>query len=342
MEAVILPTFGAPNVLRLEDVATPEPAADEVLVRVAACGLNNLDVQLRAGRFLPNLSLPHILGAEPAGEIAGLGNGVDGWEVGDRVVVPPWVGCGRCEFCLAGEPTTCTRLQFIGVSRPGAYAQYIAVPARQLVAVPDTVSLEDAAAVTLSALTAWHMLTSRTQVKAEDQILVLAAGSGVGSAAVQIAKFFGCRVIASAGSDEKLERALELGADAVIHHYREDLEAAVAHLTGGRGVDVVFEHVGEATWEQSLNCLAHNGRVVTCGATTGAAGRVDLRQLFIKQIAVLGSRGGTPAELRRLLDLVAQGQIRPVIDRRYPLAEAVDAHRRLETQRQFGKILLLP
>lgn len=340
MQAVVFDQFGPPEVLQLRAVPTPQPGPGEALIKVRACGVNNLDLQLRAGHFRHRLTLPHIIGSEATGEVVELGPNATGWQVGDRVAVSPWVGCNQCEFCLVGEETTCVRPRFVGIARPGAYAEYLVVSAYQLVAIPLALSFEDAAAMTLATLTAWHMLVRRAQIRAGEQVLVLAAGSGVGSAAVQIANLFGCRIIATAGSDDKLARAKELGADEVINHYQQDFQAEVMRLTANRGVDVVVEHVGQATWAKSIASLTFNGRLVTCGTTTGAEGQLNLEQLFVKQIGVLGSRGGTRAELHQVLNLTASGHLRPVIDRVYPLAETTEAHRRLAAREQFGKILL--
>jgi NADPH:quinone reductase-like Zn-dependent oxidoreductase len=341
MKAVVFERHGGPEVLEYREVAPPEIGPDEVLVRVRACGLNHLDLFARSGRLPHSLSLPHISGSEVAGEVAEAGQ-LAPFKVGDRVVVAPYLICGACEYCVSGEETLCLRGDVLGRRSNGGYAEYVAVHARQLLPIPDHVSFEDAAAVTLSTLTAWHMLVTRACMRPGEDVLVLAAGSGVGSGAIQIAKQGGCRVFAAASTDEKLRRARELGADEVINYAETDFRAEIRRLTDKRGVDIVIEHVGEATWEQSVGSLARNGRLVTTGATTGANGVINIDRLFGAQLSVIGSWGGTRGELRRVLKMLAEERIRPVIHALFPLSEAADAQRVMEQRAQFGKLLLRP
>jgi NADPH:quinone reductase-like Zn-dependent oxidoreductase len=260
---------------------------------------------------------------------------------GRRVMLQPGISCGHCVACLSGRDNECPAYEVLGYGRhPGGYAELVNVPAQNLIPIPDHVSFADAAAFPLTFVTAWHMLVTRAHVARGDDVLVLAAGSGVGQAAVQIAVLHGARVFATAGSDAKLEKARALGAAGVIHHHRQDIAEEVRRLTNRRGVDVVIEHVGEATWTKSLRSLARGGRMVTCGATTGYHGAIDLRALFSRQLSIHGSYMGTKGELLRAAEFFFNGQLKPIVDARYPLAEAAAAQRRLEESGQFGKIVL--
>jgi NADPH:quinone reductase-like Zn-dependent oxidoreductase len=339
MKAVRFHQHGGPDVLRYEDVADPAPGPGEVLVRVRACALNHLDLWERGG--LPNvrIPMPHISGSDVAGEIVeSLAPEV---AVGQRVMLQPGMSCGRCVACVSGRDNECARYEVLGyLNHPGGYAELVKVPAQNVIPIPDGVDFVRAAAFPLTFLTAWHMLITRAQLKRGEDVLVLAAGSGVGQAAIQIAALHGARVIATAGSDEKLERARSLGASEVIHHHKQDIGEEIRRLTNRRGVDVVIEHVGEATWAKSVRSLARGGRLVTCGATTGWNGALDLRVLFAKQISLLGSYMGTKGELLRAMRFFAAGQLTPAVDRTYPLADAAAAQARLERSEQFGKIVL--
>lgn len=340
MKAVIFSEHGGPEVLRYTDAPEPGIGRSEVLVRVRACALNHLDIWIRRG--LPGISvpLPHILGSDIAGEIAGVGSGVPGLKPGEKVLLLPGISCGHCAQCTAGKDSQCRDYTLFGYMVPGGYAEYVDAPAVNVIPMPAHLSYEEAAAVPLVFLTAWHMLITRANLKPAEEVLVLGAGSGVGSAAIQIAKAAGARVIATAGSEEKLAKAKELGADETILHSKRDIAAEVRRLTNRRGVDVVFEHVGEATWEKSIRSLAVGGRLVTCGATTGYEGKIDIRYLFTHQLSILGSYMGGKAELLSVLELVGRGVLKPVIDKVLPLAEAAEAHRRMENREQFGKIVL--
>jgi NADPH:quinone reductase-like Zn-dependent oxidoreductase len=342
MKAVRFHHHGGPDVLVYEDAPDPAAAPGGVVVRVRACALNHLDLWQRRGLERVVIPLPHISGADVAGEIAEVGAGVNGWQRGDRVILQPGLSCGVCAMCVAGRDNYCAKYDVLGYQSDGGYAEYVAVPAANLIALPVGIAWTEAAAFPLSFLTAWHMLHGRARLTAADTVLVLAAGSGVGQAAIQIAHAAGSRVIATAGGADKLARAKAIGADEAVDHYAEDLVKRVKDLTGGRGVDVVIEHVGVATWDRSVRCLARGGRLVTCGATTGHAASLDLRHLFARQLSLLGSYMGAKPELASAAELFFAGKLRPVVDRTFPLREAAEAHRHLESKSQFGKIVLTP
>jgi len=340
MKAIVFHQHGGPDVLKYEDAAEPSLRANDVLVRVKACALNHLDLWVRRG--LPNvpIPLPHIPGSDIAGEIAKIGADVTSVRVGQKVVLAPLVSCGKCPACLAGLDNHCRQATNLGYMIDGGCAEFVRAPEVNCLPYPENLKWEEAAAIPLVFQTAWHMLITRAQLQPGEDVLILGAGSGVGSAAIQIAKFFGARVIATAGSDEKLSKAKELGADYLINHKSQKIRDEVRRISNKRGVDVVFEHVGAATWEDSLASLAPTGRLVTCGATTGYDAKVDLRFLFSRQLSLLGSYMGTKTELQTVMKLVASGRLKPVVDRVFPLAEAAAAHSYLESGSQFGKVVL--
>ena len=342
MRAVLFHEQGGLDKMRLEDVPVPEIGPTDVLIRVRACGVNRLDLRVREGKVGVKVQMPHIPGSEVAGEIAGLGSQVAGLSEGQRVVVAPYLFCGNCEYCLSGNETMCIRGNIVGLSANGGYAEYVSVRAANVVPIPESVSYDAAAAVTLAALTAWHALVARAGIRAGEDVLVHSAGSGVGSAAIQIARLSGARVITTAGSDAKLKLATDLGADHGINYSRQDFVQEVRRITNKRGVDLVLEHIGADTWEKSAACLSRNGRVVICGTTSGDESNTNLWNLFAKQLAFIGSYGGTRAELRTVLKLVAEGRLRPVIDRVLPLEQAAEAQRLMDERAQFGKLILKP
>lgn len=338
MKAVRFHEHGDVSVLRYEEAPDPRPAPGEVLVRVRACALNHLDLWQRRGMERVRIPFPHISGADVAGEI--LEPGGSGLPAGTRVVVQPGISCGRCRACLSGRDNECPTYTVLGYMNDGGYAELVKVPSANVVALPDGIDFVQGAAFPLTFLTAWHMLLTRAGLRAGEDVLVLAAGSGVGQAAIQIARLHGARVFATGGTDEKLARAHDLGADAVINHYTDDLPRRIRELTNGRGVDVVVEHVGQATWDRSMRCLARGGRLVTCGATTGPQGSVNLQFLFARQLSLLGSYMGTKGELLEAMPFFAAGRLKPAVDRVYPLRDAAAAQERLEQAGQFGKIVL--
>lgn len=342
MKAARFHHHGGPEVIRVEETPRPEPTAGQVVVRVAACGVNRLDLWAREGTVPVKIALPHTSGSEVAGTVSAVGDGVTGVSIDQRVAIAPYLHCGVCANCLGGEETTCIRSDILGLVSNGGYAEYVVVPANSILPLPEAVSFTAAAAVGLSALTAYHMLVTKARVRAGEDVLVLAAGSGVGSAALQLAKLHGARVIAAAGSDEKLALARELGADELINYSKEDLRGAVRQLTGKRGVDVVVEHVGQETFPASVASLARNGRLVTCGATTGSDATFDLWSFFAKQLQFIGAYGGTRGELAALLALVARGQYRAVVAAEFGLDDVGRAQQELESRRHFGKLVVLP
>lgn len=342
MKAVIFREHGGPEKLLYADVPEPTIGEGDVLVQVKAASLNHLDIWIREGIPAYPLSLPHISGADIAGIVAKVGPNTRGAHVGDRVIVAPGVSCFECEYCLAGHDNLCLTYKIIGAQTDGGYAEYAAVPARNLIPISDHISFEQAAAFPLVFLTAWHMLIARAGVKPGEDVLILAVGSGVGTAALQVAKLAGARVIAAAGSDEKLEKAKALGADEVINYTRLDFSGDVRRLTGGKGADVVLEHIGPESWEKSIVSLAKNGRLITCGATSGPQAPVELRYLFSRQLTIMGSMMGRMSELLEICTLIEKGRLRPVIDAVYPLREARVAQERMLSRQVFGKLILVP
>ena len=340
MRAIVFNEHGGPEVLRPEERPEPRARANEVLVEVRACALNHLDVWARSGLRGIEIPLPHILGNDIAGVVREAGELVDWVKPGDEVLLQPGVSCGHCRECLRGADNLCPSYDILGYRRDGGYAELVAAPAVNVVPKPKDLSWTEAAALPLVLVTAWHMLVTRARVQPGEDVLIHAAGSGVGSIGIQIARLFGARVIATAGSADKLARARELGAAEVINHYEQDIFEEIRRLTNRRGVDVVIEHVGEATWPKSVRSLARGGRLVTCGATTGYNGSLDLRALFAKQLTIQGSYMGTKGELLQAARVFFAGRLKPAIDRVFPLAEAAAAHRRLEESAQFGKIVL--
>jgi NADPH:quinone reductase-like Zn-dependent oxidoreductase len=342
MKAVFFEEHGGPEVLRHGERPDPRPRADEVLLEVRACALNHLDVWARRGLPGVEIPLPHVLGNDVAGVVRERGELVDWVEPGDEVLLQPGVSCGHCRECLGGADNFCPRYQILGYQRDGGYAELIAAPAVNCIRKPASLSWEEAAAVPLVTVTAWHMLVTRARVEPGEDVLIHAAGSGVGSVGIQVAKLRGARVIATAGSEEKLEKARALGADEVVNYTRADWPKEVRRLTEKRGVDVVFEHTGAETWPGSVLALKRDGRLVTCGATSGYDARTDLRQVFYRHLSLLGSFMGSKAELLDAMKFVERGRIRPVVDRALPLEDARRAHELLEDRAQFGKLVLVP
>ncbi len=339
-EAMVLRSHGGPEVLARETIDLPEPGPREVRVRVRAVALNHLDLWGRRGLAHVKYDYPHRLGADVAGEIEALGPGARGCKVGDRVVVSPGISCGVCDRCLAGDDNLCRSYKILGETTQGGYARHINIPDANVLPYPGDLPFTHAAALPLVFLTAWQMVAVRAKVLPGETVLVQAAGSGVSTAAIQIAKLFGARVFATTSTDAKAERARALGADHVINYTREDFVAECKRLTGKKGVDVVIEHVGGDVFAKSILAAAWGGRVVTCGATAGFKPDIDLRQIFFRQVQVLGSTMGSKGTLFHVMDLVKQGKLAPVVDRVMPLWEAQEAHRVLEARQAFGKVVL--
>lgn len=341
MRAFRVHRHGGPEVLEWQEVPAPEPAADEIRVRVRACALNRLDLWVREGVPGHEFPLPLTPGSEIAGEVEAVGALVAGLEPGVAVLLAPGVSCGTCDRCLAAEDMLCPSYGLLGETRDGGYAEYVVVPARNVLPLPAGLSFAEAAALPLVFLTAWHMLHARAALRPFEDVLIHAAGSGVSSAAIQIARLAAARrIVVTAGSDAKLAKARELGATHAINYRRDDFVAAVRDITGRRGVDVIVDHVGGETFEKSLKVLARGGRLVLCGATTAPTAQINLRALFFKNQSILGSTMGSLAELRRLLQFVERGDLKPVVDRLLPLEQAAAAQAALDNREQFGKIVL--
>jgi NADPH:quinone reductase-like Zn-dependent oxidoreductase len=340
MKAIRIHEFGGPEVLTYEDAPDPQLRKDHVLVRVRACALNHLDIFVRKG--LPGVKLPHILGSDVSGEIAEVGEYVSGFKVGQRVLLAPMSYCGYCAKCVAGLQNQCREFTALGNAVDGGNCELIAAPAANVIPIPDSLDFNQAASVPLVFLTAWHMLVGRAAICPGQTVLVLGASSGVGIAAIQIAKLFHCRVITTAGDESKLAKGCELGADFGINHYQQKISQEVRKITNKEGVDIVIEHVGAATWDESVKSLKSSGTLVICGATTGPNVGIDLRHLFARQLSLLGSYMGTMSELHEVLQHVFAGRLKPVVDRVFPLSETWTAHECLEKSQMFGKIVVNP
>jgi NADPH:quinone reductase-like Zn-dependent oxidoreductase len=335
MKAVRFHEHGGPEVLRYEDAPDPKGGADRAIVRVRACALNHLDLWERNGIERVTLPLPHISGSDVSGEVVESAI----LPAGTRVMLQPGLRCGACAACRAGRDNHCIHYDVLGLKSDGGYAELLSIPEENLVPIPDGIGFIEAAAFPLVFLTAWHMLVDRAALLEGETVVVLAGASGVGQAAIQIARHFGARVFATSAS-AKAARCRALGAEEVFDHYSGDFARDVRQATRGRGAEVVIEHVGEATWDRSVRALASGGRLVTCGATTGPHAVINLRHLFARQLSFLGSYMGTFADLRQVAELFFAGVLRPVVDEVFPLANAADAQRRLEEKQQFGKIVL--
>jgi NADPH:quinone reductase-like Zn-dependent oxidoreductase len=340
MKAIRFHEFGGPEVLKYEDIPEPALREDQVLVRVRACALNHLDLWIRKG--LPGVKLPHINGSDVAGDVVKVGSYITDLKEGTRVLLAPMVFCNHCELCASGRQSFCRQFTVLGNMVDGGNVEYIAIPRVNVIPIPDNLDYDSAASVPLVFLTAWHMLVGRAQIRPGQTVLVLGAGSGVGSAAIQIAKLFGATVITTAGDERKLAKATELGADHTINHYQQKISDEVKRITSRAGVDVVFEHVGQATWAESIKSLRQGGTIVTCGATTGPEASIDLRVLFAKQLSFLGSFMGHMGELHEVLKHVFSGRLKPVVDRVFPLKDVAAAHQYLENSQMFGKVVLKP
>jgi NADPH:quinone reductase-like Zn-dependent oxidoreductase len=340
MKAVRIHQFGGPEVLQYEDIPDPQLRKDQVLVRVKACSLNHLDIWVRKG--LPGVQLPHIPGSDIAGEVVEAGQYITWVKAGQRVLVAPIHFCGHCAKCLAGQQNQCREFTVLGNGVDGGDCELIAVPATNVIPFPDSLDFNQAASVPLVFVTAWHMLVGLAGVRPGQTVLVLGGSSGVGIAAIQIAKLFHCRVITTAGDENKLEKAHALGADHGINHYQQKISEEVRKITNKEGVDIVVEHVGAATWDESMRSVKTGGTLVTCGATTGPDVKIDLRHLFARQLRLLGSYMGTMAELNEVLGHVFAGRLKPVLDRVFPLSDVRAAHEYMEKSQMFGKVVVNP
>ena len=345
MKAVQLTAHGAPGVFAFRELPEPQPASGEVIVQVQACGLNRLDLWLEEGALPTPVQLPRTPGCEIAGRIvaiAGTPDGKNPWALGDRVAVQSNLFCGECEYCTRGAESFCLHNVMLGVQRDGGFAEKVAVPTRALVRLPDNVDFATSAGLTLAGSTAMHMLTDRAPVRAGDWVLVIGGASGIGSAAIQIARHLGARVLSTGSTEAKRALARHLGAEAAVDSTDAAWPAEVRRLTGKRGVDLVVEHVGGEVLQQVFNCLARGGTVVTCGATAGREVPFNLWPFFVKQQRLIGSYGRNAADLKATLDWAAAGKLKPVIDSTYPLLEAPAALAHLRSRTALGKVLVEP
>jgi NADPH:quinone reductase-like Zn-dependent oxidoreductase len=342
VKAVRFHEFGHVDVLKLEEVEDPKPAAGEVSIRIRAAALNHLDVDVREGISRFPVSLPHTLGIEVAGEIEEVGEGVEDWQPGDRVNPFLMATCGECRFCRTGRESLCPTAGFISFTTGGGYAERVAVTARQLVRIPEGVSFEDAAALQVAFATSWHMLFTRGRLQAGETVLINSVGSGIGSAAVQLAKLAGAFVVGNASSEEKLERARGLGLDVGINHETQNVVEEVLRLTDGAGVDLVYEHVGGELFQKGLQSLAKDGRLVICGGHSGEIVPFDIIPFFRMQRSVIGSFVYTKDEVEKCFALAARGLIKPLVHTTFPLDHAREAMELMERREHFGKILLVP
>ncbi len=340
MKAVRFHEFGGPERLQFEEVPNPKIGSTEILVRVRACALNHLDIWARGGTRSERIPLPHISGCDISGEISESGNQVSGHPSGEKVLISPGIGCGICDYCVNDWDSLCESYKIIGYETQGGYAEYVAVPGANALRIPDKLSFEQASAIPLVFLTAWHMLVTRAHLVPGETVLVWAAGSGVGSAAVQVAKLLGAKVIATVGSDTKIEKAEKLGADFTLNHHTQDIPGEIKRITNGRKVNVVFDHIGQATWDKSMKSMAPAGRLVNCGVTSGGKTEIDIRYIFVKQFSLMGSFMGGRGELLKVLSFFEDGKLKPVVDSIFPLAEARKAQERMEKSEHFGKIVL--
>lgn len=340
MKAVLFREHGGPDKLSYEDLPMPQIGPQEVLIRVKACALNHLDIWIRQGSPAYSLSLPHVGGSDVSGIVEQVGSQVEGISIGTRVFVSPGISCWECESCLAGRDNMCRSYHLLGAKTQGGYAEYVKVPFRNVLSIPENLTFEQAAAFPLVSVTASHMLFTLAGLQHGETVLVMGAGSGVGMMAVQLAKLAGARVLTTVGSDDKVPKGVILGADAVINHSRETVSERVRMLTEGRGVDVVIEHIGPDVWASCLDSLARGGRLITCGATTGSDVTLNLRYLYSRQLTIKGSYMGTRAELVKAAELMGQGRLMVVVDRTFPLRDAGAAQELMVSRKFFGKIVL--
>jgi NADPH:quinone reductase-like Zn-dependent oxidoreductase len=342
MKAAFFKEHGGSDKIIYGDYKDPVPGPGEAVVRVRACALNHVDMLLLDGRYPPPEGLPHVNGCEVTGTVEALGPGVAGPTPGQRVIIFPGFSCGSCEFCLRGERTVCLRYGYLGAARDGGYAELVKAPAANLLPLPESISFEDGAAVPLAMLTSWHALIAQAAVKPGQTVLVHAAGSGVGSAAIQIARMVGARVMTTVGSDDKREFARALGAEHVVNYRTQDFVDEAKKWTGKRGVDIVIEHIGGETFERSSYALARLGTLVSIGSHDTHWGRLDLRHVYSKNLRVLGTNLGSILELKTVLDFIVRGALTPVIDRAFALRDARDAVQHVLDRKNKGKVLVLP
>ena len=340
MKAIIFNEHGSSDVLKYANFPTPEPASGQILVKLHAAALNRVDIFVRKGWHGLKLDMPHILGADGAGEIVALGEGVEGWEVGDRVVINANLGCGDCDFCLAGEDNLCENWRLLGETTRGTYAEFILLPSKQLFRLPDLFDFHAAAAASLVYQTAWHSLITRGKLRAGETVLIVGASGGVNTASLQIANLTGSSSIVLGSDENKLKLAESLGADILINRSKtENWSKEIYKLTNKKGVDVVVDNVG-VTFPQSFRALKKGGRLLTVGNTAAPKFEIDNRYIFAKHISIIGSTMGTLRDFNEVMSLVVAGKLKPVLDKSFALKEAKSAHERLEKNEQMGKITL--
>jgi NADPH:quinone reductase-like Zn-dependent oxidoreductase len=340
MKAAVIHEHGDPDVLQVEDMAEPKAGPGEVVLKVLCAGLNHLDIWVRKGRPGAKLQMPHVLGSDAVGVVASVGEGVENPKVGEQVIVNPALSCGSCEFCRGGEQSVCVSFGIMGQSRPGTFAEQVAVPAGNCYPRPPHLSDEEAGVLALTYVTAWRMLLTRAAVRPGATVLIHGIGGGAAVAALQFAKLVGAEVFVTSSSNDKLSRAKKLGADHALNYEKANVVQWIEQATSGRGVDVAVDAVGAATWPLDFACVRKGGRIVLCGVTTGSKAESDLRALYWNQLTILGSTMGSAQDFRQMLRAVTVNKLKPVVDKVFRLQRARDALERMETGRQFGKIAL--
>jgi NADPH:quinone reductase-like Zn-dependent oxidoreductase len=344
MKAIVLREFGGPDVLRMEDVEQPSPAAGEVLVQVHSVSVNRtLDLVVRAGKYPSDIKLPLVLGVDPAGVVVAAGEGVADPPVGARVAIVSMIACGECRYCREGEEANCTNSRHIGLHRWGGYAEYVAVPAKNVYVIPDNVSFADATVITRHFPMAFNLLVNKAELKSGEWVLIMGAVGALGSSGIQVAKMLGAKVIAGAGSDERVAIAIGYGADFGVNYRKQDLAKEVLKITGGHGADVVYENIADPTlWPGAFNSLAWAGRLVTAGGHGGGQVTLEVKRLYLRRMKILGAAGTNRRDIERALAAAGAGKIHAIVDRAMPLSEAAAAHRIMEEERILGKIILQP
>jgi 2-desacetyl-2-hydroxyethyl bacteriochlorophyllide A dehydrogenase len=342
MKAVQLVAHGTPGKFELRELPDPQPGPGEVVVQVQTCGLNHLDLWLEEAGLPITVPLPRTPGGEIAGKVVAVGPDAGDWKTGDEVAVQSNIVCGECEFCRQGDESQCLKGELLGIQRDGGFAEKVVVPARALLKLPDGMAFDTSAALTLAGSTAMHMLTDRAQVRQGDWVLAMGGASGVGSAAIQIARQLGARVISTGSTEAKRSLAHHLGAESVVDSTKPDWPAEVRKITGKRGVDIVVEHIGGDVLKKCFECLARGGTIVTCGATAGREVSLNLWPIFVKEQRLVGSYGRNRKDMQATLEWAAAGKLKPVIDSVYPLSQVADAFAKLRSRSALGKILIEP
>ncbi|MDP6907383.1 MAG: zinc-binding dehydrogenase [Candidatus Marinimicrobia bacterium] len=340
MKAVRIHDHGDKDVLLWEEVPLPDVKDDQVLVEIKAAAINHLDIWIRKG--IPGIPLPMIIGSDGAGIVSEIGKGVNKFNLGDEVIINPLLFCGSCSSCLNQQENQCHSIGILGETTNGTNCEFISLSQRNLIKKPSNISFESAASFSLAGQTSYQMLINRAKIKKDDIVFIWGASSGVGSFGLQIAKAYGCNVIATAGSKKKCEYASKLGADLSLNHYEDDIAPLVKDYTKGKGVNIVFEHSGFETWKTSMKILSRYGRLVTCGSTTGPKVSIDLRYIFFKQQSILGSTMGTLSAFNGIMNLIKDGKVIPVVDKVFTMKNIADAHKYVEDSNQFGKVILVP